>query len=113
MLAAVRELGGQSAVWVYDPQTKAVTSRKVTVATADALLTDQDFGAAYRRWGNRYRRAGYGKGFRAWLDSDDPQPYGSWGNGSAMRVSPVASFVPPTNPRSPVHAVGGVPRGLP
>lgn len=33
--AAVRELGGQSAVWVYDPQTKAVTSRKVTVATAD------------------------------------------------------------------------------
>lgn len=33
--AAVREQGGQSAVWVYDPQTKAVTSRKVTVATAD------------------------------------------------------------------------------
>ncbi|WP_312589503.1 efflux RND transporter periplasmic adaptor subunit [Comamonas terrigena] len=33
--AAVRELGGQSAVWVYDPQTKAVASRKVTVATAD------------------------------------------------------------------------------
>jgi len=73
------------------PEGSRVTDDSVmTVATADALLTDQDFGAAYHRWGNRYRRAGYGKGFRAWLDSGDPQPYGSWGNGSAMRVSPVA-----------------------
>ncbi len=61
----------------------------MTVATAEALLTDRDFGAAYHRWGNRYPRAGYGKGFRAWLASSDPRPYQSWGNGSAMRVSPV------------------------
>lgn len=73
------------------PEGSRVTDDSVmTVATADALLTDQDFGEAYHRWGNRYRRAGYGKGFRAWLDSDDPKPYQSWGNGSAMRVSPVA-----------------------
>jgi ADP-ribosylglycohydrolase len=62
----------------------------MTVATAEALLTDQDFGDAYHRWGNRYPRAGYGRAFRGWLASDDPAPYQSWGNGSAMRVSPVA-----------------------
>ncbi|MEI2721914.1 MAG: hypothetical protein V9E87_17655 [Gemmatimonadales bacterium] len=55
------------------PEGSRVTDDSVmTVATADALLTDQDFGEAYHRWGNRYRRAGYGKGFRAWLDSGDP-----------------------------------------
>lgn len=38
-------------------------------------------------FGNRYPRAGYGGSFRRWLVSDDRQPYNSWGNGSAMRVS--------------------------
>ena len=36
-----------------------------------------------------YPSAGYGANFAKWLESDDPQPYNSWGNGSAMRVSPV------------------------
>jgi len=62
----------------------------LTIATAEALITDGDFGAAYHRWGNRYPRAGYGGTFRKWLASSDPKPYNSWGNGSAMRVSPVA-----------------------
>jgi len=38
--------------------------------------------------GRRYPDAGYGGMFRKWLSSDNPQPYGSYGNGSAMRVSP-------------------------
>ena len=38
--------------------------------------------------GNRYPRAGYGGRFRRWLRAEDPQPYHSFGNGSAMRVSP-------------------------
>lgn len=63
----------------------------MTVATAEALRTDGDFGAAYHRWGRRYPGAWYGKMFTAWLRSDDPEPYDSWGNGSAMRVSPVAA----------------------
>jgi len=37
--------------------------------------------------GRMYPDAGYGGGFRNWIYSSDPQPYGSWGNGSAMRVS--------------------------
>ena len=39
--------------------------------------------------GRMYPDAGYGGAFRRWIRLDDPQPYGSWGNGSAMRVSPV------------------------
>jgi len=37
----------------------------------------------------RHPNAGYGGSFHRWLRSHDPQPYNSWGNGSAMRVSPV------------------------
>ena len=40
-----------------------------------------------RKYAQRYPNGGYGMRFRAWLESDDPQPYGSCGNGSAMRVS--------------------------
>lgn len=43
-----------------------------------------------REIGRKYPDAGYGGEFFAWLQSDTPRPYGSYGNGSAMRVSPVA-----------------------
>lgn len=62
----------------------------MTVAVADALLTDGDFAAAMQKWGRKYPRAGYGGKFIQWIFSNDPKPYGSWGNGSAMRVSPCA-----------------------
>ncbi|MCI7793959.1 ADP-ribosylglycohydrolase family protein [bacterium] len=42
-----------------------------------------------RDFGARYPNGGYGGRFSDWLSADDPQPYGSFGNGSAMRVSPV------------------------
>ena len=44
------------------------------------------------RYGNRYPAAGYGEMFAKWLDSPDHAPYGSFGNGSAMRVSPVGFY---------------------
>ena len=40
-----------------------------------------------KKWGQKYPDAGYGRKFYWWLKANDPQPYGSWGNGSAMRVS--------------------------
>ena len=43
-----------------------------------------------RKFGNTYPHAGYGKAFKKWLKEDFPNPYGSYGNGSAMRVSPIA-----------------------
>lgn len=67
----------------------------LTLATADKLVTGGTYGAAYRRWGRDYPNAGYGASFRSWLRSDaPPQPYNSWGNGSAMRVSPIAWAAP-------------------
>lgn len=61
----------------------------LTVAIADALLGDGCFAVSLKRWGRRYPDAGYGGSFRRWLLSDDNEPYNSWGNGSAMRVSAV------------------------
>ena len=60
----------------------------MTVAVAEALLTDGDFAGKMQKWGRRYPRAGYGQKFIHWIFAADPRPYGSWGNGSAMRVSP-------------------------
>ena len=45
---------------------------------------------AMQKYGHQYPNAGYGLRFGDWLNSPDPQPYGSYGNGSAMRVSAVA-----------------------
>ena len=61
----------------------------LTVATAQALLSDGDFAAAYREFGRRFPHAGYGGQFRRWIHLDGAGPYQSYGNGSAMRVSPV------------------------
>ena len=69
----------------------------MTVAVAEALMAggceDQlrrNLIKAMQTWGHRYPDAGYGLRFCRWLEADDPQPYNSWGNGSAMRVSAAA-----------------------
>lgn len=61
-----------------------------TIAIADALVSGSDFGSKLREWCLRYPNpmGGYGGSFSAWLRSDNPQPYNSFGNGAAMRVSP-------------------------
>jgi len=61
----------------------------MTIATADAIINNIPYGTSYHMWGNRYPRAGYGFSFRRWLTSSSPTPYNSWGNGAAMRVSPI------------------------
>ena len=61
----------------------------VAVAVADAILTGRSYQESIRDVGRRYPEAGYGGAFIRWLHSDHPQPYNSWGDGSAMRVSPV------------------------
>ncbi len=62
-----------------------------TIAVADALLTGESFGSALQRWCRKYPnpKGGYGGSFNAWLHASCPMPYNSWGNGAAMRVSPV------------------------
>lgn len=70
----------------------------MTIAVAEAFMNAPDDENAIRerlirsmqKWAHRYPNAGYGVRFCGWLASSDPQPYNSWGNGSAMRVSAVA-----------------------
>lgn len=61
----------------------------MTVANADWLLTGDSLLGVMQDYGNRYITAGYGGMFYQWLREYDPKPYNSFGNGSAMRVSPV------------------------
>ncbi|MDF1554071.1 MAG: ADP-ribosylglycohydrolase family protein [Deferrisomatales bacterium] len=61
----------------------------LTAATADALLQGAGFGESYQSWGLRYPERSYGSVFRQWVQSGDLAPYGSWGNGAAMRSGPV------------------------
>jgi ADP-ribosylglycohydrolase len=61
----------------------------LTVAIADAILYNQPYEEKLREYGRRYPDAGYGSSFIKWLSGLIPGPYNSFGNGSAMRVSPV------------------------
>lgn len=61
----------------------------MTLAVADCLLHRKPYAETLRAYGRRYPDRGYGGMFRKWLASDDMGPYQSFGNGSAMRVSPV------------------------
>ena len=63
-----------------------------TVAIADAILNGRNYQESLLDWCRRYPspKGAYGGRFAAWIRSLDPQPYNSFGNGSAMRVSPVA-----------------------
>ena len=61
----------------------------LTMATAEAILEGQDYENAYRGFARAYPNAGYGGNFRRWFASGSMGPYNSFGNGSAMRVSPV------------------------
>jgi ADP-ribosylglycohydrolase len=62
----------------------------LTCATAEALLRDQDFARHYREYTMAYPGRGYGAMYIQWAHSPNGKPYMSFGNGSAMRVSPVA-----------------------
>jgi ADP-ribosylglycohydrolase len=61
----------------------------MTLAVADVLLTGRGYAEAFLDWGRAYPDRGYGHRFHQWLRRGDLQPYESFGNGSAMRVSPV------------------------
>lgn len=62
----------------------------LTVACAEAIMHGLDYAEVMRKYFRRYPVAGYGGKFIGWAKSDDPKPYYSFGNGAAMRISPVA-----------------------
>ena len=65
----------------------------MTCAVAEAIMNGgqkDNFIDAMKKYGRMYPDAGYGARFGNWVDGDDREPYNSFGNGSAMRVSPCA-----------------------
>lgn len=74
---------------LFSPYSKFTDDTVLTVAVAEAILRQRDYGSTLKTYGRDYPHAGYGAAFRAWILQDELGPYGSFGNGSAMRVSPV------------------------
>jgi ADP-ribosylglycohydrolase len=61
----------------------------LTVALAEAILHDLDYGQVMRKYYHQYPDSGYGGSFHNWAQSSNAEPYNSWGNGSAMRTSAI------------------------
>src|SRR5690349_10300871 len=75
---------------LFLPSCRFTDDSVLTIAIAQAILQGQDYQHAVWEMGRKYPDAGYGGAFIRWLNSPEPKPYNSWGNGSAMRVSPIA-----------------------
>lgn len=74
---------------LFEKECRFTDDSVLTVAVADCILHGKDYAETIKTYGNRYPYAGYGGTFRKWLAGAIEGPYNSWGNGSAMRVSPV------------------------
>jgi ADP-ribosylglycohydrolase len=77
---------------LFTPLNRFTDDTVMTLAVAAALLDGVPYQQRLLDLGRRYPHAGYGGGFRRWLEADDPKPYHSYGNGSAMRVGAVPWF---------------------
>lgn len=77
---------------LFHPSCQFTDDTICTIAVADAILNNRSYKDAVHDWCRRYKgpKGGFGGMFLQWVMSDDPQPYNSFGNGSAMRVSPIA-----------------------
>ena len=83
---------------LFSPECFFTDDTVMTIAVAEALMgtepADEEkvirkkLVSAMKKWGRTYPFAGYGGRFMGWLISGDKEPYNSYGNGSAMRVSP-------------------------
>ena len=62
----------------------------LTVAVADAILNGKPYGPTLKAYARRHPFRGYGPKFTLWMLLPGCKPYNSFGNGAAMRVSPVA-----------------------
>jgi len=74
---------------LFSETSKFTDDTILTCATAEKLLFSTNYQDTYRRYSVIYANSGFGGGFKKWVASKNPVPYNSYGNGSAMRVSPV------------------------
>ncbi len=74
---------------LFHPLCRFTDDTVLTVALADSLMHGAPYVGLLKQYYRAYPHAGYGGSFHQWAQSVDSRPYNSWGNGSAMRVSPV------------------------
>ena len=74
---------------LFRPESRFTDDTVLTIAIADSILNGEPYAQKLKEYYRHYPRAGYGFHFAQWASSDNAEPYNSWGNGSAMRVSPV------------------------
>ena len=82
--------GGPKDFELFHPHCMYTDDTVCTAAVADIILNDRKPDSTLQNWCRRHPVRGYGGFFRKWIASADPWPYGSFGNGAAMRVAPVA-----------------------
>lgn len=79
----------------FQPNARITDDTVCTVAIADALLYGKKPTPTLQSWCRKYEHiGGWGQRFAMWIADDDPQPYGSFGNGAAMRISSVGFLAP-------------------
>jgi ADP-ribosylglycohydrolase len=74
---------------LFSPNCKFTDDTVLTVAVAEVILNNHKYVNYFKDYHRRYPHAGYGGMFHQWVKSNQSEPYNSWGNGSAMRVSPI------------------------
>ncbi len=74
---------------LFSQDSKFTDDTVLTVALADSILFGSEYTEKLKEYYNLYPNAGYGTGFIRWASSADKEAYNSWGNGAAMRVSPI------------------------
>ena len=74
---------------LFSKASKFTDDTVLTIAIADAVLKKENYCIKIKEYARRYPNAGYGGLFRKWIKNSSLKPYGSYGNGSAMRVSPI------------------------
>ena len=74
---------------LFTPESCFTDDTVLTAAVAEVLLDGGDYVRTFHKYFRAYPDAGYGGQFKLWCELRRTEPYNSWGNGSAMRVSPV------------------------
>ncbi len=72
---------------LFNNESKFTDDTVLTVALADSILSGIDYKTKLLEYYHLYRDCSYGLRFHVWANNKNPQPYDSWGNGSAMRAS--------------------------
>ncbi|EIJ43996.1 ADP-ribosylglycohydrolase [Beggiatoa alba B18LD] len=77
---------------LFNQNNKFTDDSVLTIALAETILQQSDYAETMKAYYHRYPKAGFGASFIQWANQTNSQPYNSWGNGAAMRISPVAYY---------------------